>query len=357
MERSSRLFGMENPALSAEIEVLELGCDPRVRAAARQLVASKYSLDSLCWSESGRWIVNRTCHQLLNMAHSAVVPQGFVNAVLPFAGPAGDERPALVPVDAMIGESWRWRECAPGGRSEEDLEQYLLHPRRAFKDEEEASRITLIPELGVGYATEGKNRILFLRARAVDLMPSSVAIARYPAADRLLMIDHQCEGVARAFCVLDGRWIRPLPLPELSRSMLSAYGVPITSQWPGGWPSAELIVRTIKEAEQGAGVLLHPIDVQAIESPTIEEPPHLEPVATSLCAICAHRLLWGRILGMACVATLVAACARLLPATWSLTILSGITGMSLGAAAVLLGPLVKSGSSCDRSPPGRDAVD
>lgn len=348
---------MEKAAFAAELEVLELCCEPTVRAAARQLVASKYTLDSLCWSESGRWIVKGTCHQLLNMAQSAVVPQGFVNAVLPFAGPAGEERPALVPVDAVIGESWRWRECAPDGRSEEELEQFLLHPRRAFKGEEEASRITLIPELGVGYASEGKNRILFLRGRAVDLMPSSVAIATYPAADRLLMIYHQCEGLSRAFCVLDGRWVRPLPLPELSRLMLSAYGVTITSRWPGDWPSAELVVGTIKEAERGAGVLLQPIDLLEIESPDVEEPHHSEPVSTSLLAACAHRLLWGRLLGVAFVASLAAACACLLPATWSLTVLSGITGLYLGAAAVLLGPLVKFGSSCDRSPPGRDAVE
>jgi len=120
-------------------------------------------------------------------------------------------------VDAVIGESWRWRECTPGGRSEEELEQHLLHPQRAFKDEQESSRITLIPELGIGFASEGKNRILFLRDRGVDLMPSSVAIAPYPAADRLLMIYLQSEGWTGAVCVLDGRWVRPLALPELSR--------------------------------------------------------------------------------------------------------------------------------------------
>lgn len=346
---------MENTALPAALEVIKLECSPAVRAAAGQLVASKYTLDSLCRSESGRWLVNRTCPQLLNLAQSALVPSGFFHAVLPFAGPAGDEQPALVPVDAVIGESWRWRQCTPGGRSEEELEQLLLNPRKAFKDEEEASRITLIPELGVGFANEGKNRILFLRDRGVDLMPSSVAIACYPAADRLLMIYLHSEGWTGAVCVLDGRWVRRLILPELSRLVLSAYGVPIASHWPGDWPSAEKIAHAIKEAERGTGVQLRPIDLHELESPANETLAHPVPAATSLFAACAHLLLWRKLLGAACMSAFVAAGALLLPAPWSEVVVTGQACLVLGAAAMLLGPFVESESSGGWKVPRRDA--
>lgn len=325
----------------ADLTHVILDCPPELKSVVRQVVSCKDTLDDLCRTESGRWLVRRTCPQLLNLAQSALPPQGFVHAVFPFIEFSSEERPGLIDLQILIGEPWKWRTCRATGRTADELEAYLLDPLRARMNDEQASRTTLIAELGIAFASEGKNRVRFLRDRGVRAMPSSIALASYPAAHRLRVIRLAADGRNSTFCVLDDRWVRPLLLPELTQMVLSVYGVATERSWPAGWPGIEAVMASIEERTRDGALLLQPVDLHRLPIPATAGAPPAESSPTSLMATHSHRLRWNRILYAAAAVVSVAGCAPLLPEPWNRNLLWAAAGLLIGGGALLFAPLIK----------------
>ncbi|MCC8799089.1 hypothetical protein [Xanthomonas euvesicatoria] len=303
------------------------------------MVGVKRLLDDLCRSRRSSWIIEQICPDLLNAAHSALDGDGFLAAVVPFVGDEGAETPALVPVDSMIGESWKWRECTSSWRSADELESYLTAPERAFRSDPDASLSTYLDRLGLAVAFEGKNRVRFLHDRGVEYMPSAVALASYPAPERLKIFHVRTPRGNTAWCVLDDRWLEPLMLPAVSHAILDPYGVKTSYRWPSSWPA----IAAVEEAlERNTGVRPHdPVDLEQLRDWQTEMEKQGEWITSSVLALSIHRLRWRPVL-IGFISTLVAALiSDRMPGPYAAQVSWALSGAAMGFAVAWCAPLLR----------------
>lgn len=322
-----------------QLETVSSPASDRVVRGAQHVVEVKRLLDDLCGPSRSTWIVEQLGPHLFNTAQSALKGDAFLAAVVPFVGEKAAEVPALVPVRAMIGESWKWHEGTSSWRSADELEMYLTAPERAFRSDPDASLSTYVEALGLAVAFEGKNRVRFLRDRAVEHMPSAVAIAAYPAADRLKVLHVQTSRGKRSWCVLDDRWLEPLILPAVSHAILDPYGVTTLHRWPSVWPATEAVEEAL---EQAAGARPHqPVDLHRLQDRQTEMESQDEWVHTSAIRLDVYRLRWRPVLiGVACVLVAALVSAKL-PAPYAGPLSWGLFGSAVGFAVAWCAPLLR----------------
>lgn len=169
-------------------------------------------------------------------------PFGLLIKVLPILeDEGGSERAAWLPLNRVIGESWRW--TAPEPRpGREDLAAYLLSPERADRTDRDAALAWWVPQMGIGVMHEGKNRVRYLRqvCRA-EAIPASVTSLHLPSSDRLQLLEAEI-GAGRFYgLLLDGRWLTVLAHPDLSLPLLRAYGT-YPQPWPRRLPALEVLL-------------------------------------------------------------------------------------------------------------------
>ncbi|MEQ7884117.1 hypothetical protein ABQY09_02690 [Xanthomonas hortorum pv. hederae] len=306
---------------------------------ARHVVDVKRLLDDLCGPSRSSWIVEQLCPGLFNAAQSALDGDAFLAAVVPFVEEEAAEVPALVPVSAMIGESWKWHECTSSWRSADELEVYLTAPERAFRSDPDASLSTYVEALGLAVAFEGKNRVRFLRDRGVEHVPSAVAIAGYPAAERLKIVHVQTGRGKRAWCVLDDRWLEPLILPAVSHAILDPYGVRTLHRWPSDWPKAGAVEKAL---ERAAGGRPHqPVDLRQLLDRQAELESQDEWIHTSAIGLDVYRLRWRPVLMGVTGVLLATFASAVLPAPYAGPLSWGLSGAAVGFAVAWCAPLLR----------------
>jgi len=325
------------------LPAIPVTANDRLVRAARDVVRIKETLDDLCHSYYGSWIVQRLCPQLPNAAGSATVGSAFLAAVLPFVGDKAPEVPGLIDVSVVIGESWSWRAHSPGSQmGEEELQAFLTAPERAYRANKQASLTTYVAPLGLAVAYEGKNRVRFLRNRGVKQMPSAVAIADYPTSDRLRIYHVQTVQGKHAWCVLDDRWLEPLPLPEVTHRMLDPYGVD-TGRWPRDWPSVEQVLDAIAEAAKTA--FHEPVDLQRLREWKAKAE-DLEARSeswsnASIMALDVYRPRWRLVLGGLVGLLAASFVTQHLLAGWRDAASWGLTGLAVGLNVAWCAPLIQ----------------
>ncbi|TNL13948.1 hypothetical protein CYD30_01775 [Kosakonia cowanii] len=214
--------------------------------AVRNIVAAKDALDAALKSPASSVRVPPELH---NAASSAIDVSAFTSAVVPFLDLTHSlhARRARVPLDRLLGESWRWREPSSSSRSVTALADYLLEEDRSLPGERDQAVVFEIAPLGLWFAHEGKNRVHFLRSGGATEMPAMVTTVDYPAAERLALYRLVISGREELWCVLDGHRARRLVLPHLTRALLTAYGVAPASRWPQGLPSPHMIAEELQQ--------------------------------------------------------------------------------------------------------------
>lgn len=322
-----------------QLELVARPSSEQVLRGAEFVVTVKQTLDDLCGPGRSSWIVEQLCPHLFNAAQSALDGHAFLTAVIPFVGDEAPESPALVPVKLMIGESWKWHECTSTWRSADELGAYLTAPERAFRKDPDASLSTYVESLGLAVAFEGKNRVRFLRDRGVELVPSAVAVAAYPAAERLKILHVQTALGKRSWCVLDDRWLEPLTLPAVSHAILDPYGVKTLHHWPSGWPATEAVEDALKHA---ASARPHePVDLHKLRDRQAELAGREEWIHTSAIGLNVHVLRWRPVL-LGVLGVLGASfVAPNLPAQYAGQLSWGLSGASVGFAIALCVPLLR----------------
>lgn len=214
--------------------------------AARNIVATKDALDAALKSPAATILVPP---ELSNSAGAAICVSTFTRAIVPFLDLTHSlhSQRARVPLDRLLGESWRWREPATSTRSVTALADYLLQDERSLPGDRDQAVVFQIAPLGLWFAHEGKNRVHFLRSGGATEMPAMVTAVNYPAAERLALYRLAISGREELWCVLDGRWARRLLLPQLTQALLTAYGVAPTRAWPQDLPSPRMVAETLQE--------------------------------------------------------------------------------------------------------------
>jgi len=327
-------------ANSLQLEPVPQPASDRVLHGARRVVEVKRQLDDLCGTSRTSWIVEQLCPQLFNAAQSALDGDAFVAAVIPFIGPEAAEVPAFVPVASMIGESWKWHECTTSWRNAEELEAYLTAPERAYRTDPDASLSTYIVPLGLAVAFEGKNRVRFLRDRGVEHIPSVVALADYPAADRLEIFKVAGDQGQCTWCVLDGRWLKQLQLPAVSHMVLGPYGVPTRHCWPREWPAIGLVHEAVAEASSsylGDPVDLHKLRVRHQAASDMHE--WVNASVSGLSGV--YKMRWGLVLPGFALILAASFVTERLPGTWAIGSKWGLCGLVTGLLLAWGAPLIR----------------
>lgn len=228
------------------INTAAIYAERRLWEAARNIVSAKDALDAALNSPASSVLVPP---ELLNAASSAIDVSAFTGAVVPFLDLTHSlhSRRARVPLDRLLGESWRWREPSSSSRSVTALSDYLLEDDRSLPGDRDQAIVFEIAPLGLWFAHEGKNRVHFLRAGGATEMPAMVTTVDYPAAERLALYHLVISGREELWCVLDGRRARRLLLPHLTHALLMAYGVAPASRWPQDLPSPHMIAGVLQQ--------------------------------------------------------------------------------------------------------------
>ena len=209
-------------------------------------MAAKDALDAALKSPASTVLVPP---ELRNSASSAIDVSAFTRAVVPFLDLTHSlhSRRSRVPLDRLLGESWRWRAPSSSSRSVTALADYLLEDDRSLPGDRDQAIVFEIAPLGLWFAHEGKNRVHFLRSGGATEMPAMVTTVDYPVAERLALYHLMISGREELWCVLDGRRARRLLLPQLTHALLTAYGVAPASRWPQDLPSPHTVAEVLQE--------------------------------------------------------------------------------------------------------------
>lgn len=188
--------------------------------AVRNIVAAKDALEDAALKSPASSVL--VPPELRNAASSAIDVSAFTRAVVPFLDLTHSLHPrrARVPLDRLLGESWRWREPSSPSRSVTALADYLLDDDRSLPGDRDQAIVFEIAPLGLWFAHEGKNRVHFLRSGGATEMPAMVTTVDYPAAERLALYRLAISGREELWCVLDGCRARRLLLPQLTHALI-----------------------------------------------------------------------------------------------------------------------------------------
>lgn len=220
--------------------------------AVRNIVAAKDILDESLRTPAATDLVPP---ELANAAGSAIGVSAFTRAIVPFLDFRQSVRSqrARVPLDRLLGESWRWRQAYSSRLSATELADYLAQDERSAPGDRDQAIVFEIAPLGLWFAHEGKNRVHFLRSSGAVEMPAMVTTVDYPAAGRLALYRLAVAGREEMWCVLDGRLAKRLTLPKLTHTLLTAYGVTPASTWPDNLPSPHMITDALQQQERHSG--------------------------------------------------------------------------------------------------------
>ena len=173
----------------------------------------------------------------------------FARRVLPFLTiTSTTTRSGQVPLDRLLGESWRWRPDDVDPPKRTGLASYLLDPARALPGDRDHARVMSWPALGLHIAHEGKNRVAFLQSMGAEAMPAEVSEEHYPAPESLARYSMPDDPTGPIWVVCQDRLAQPLPLYRIARPILDAYGVAPLTKWPGHLPSPRLVRAAYREA-------------------------------------------------------------------------------------------------------------
>lgn len=244
MPSDTKITPMQKPdAASDELKMMR---------AVRNIVAAKTALDAALGTPAETVLV---LPELANAAGSAVDVSAFTRAIVPFLDlqqSLGSQR-ARVPLDRLLGESWRWRAAYTSKPSATELADYLMQDERSAPGDHDQAIVFEIAPLGLWFAHEGKNRVHFLRSGGAIEMPAMVNSVDYPACDRLAIYRLAITGREELWCVLDGRLAKRLLLPKLTQTLLRAYGVSPVSTWPHNLPPPHMIADALQQQERHVG--------------------------------------------------------------------------------------------------------
>jgi hypothetical protein len=182
----------------------------------------------------------------------ACPPVETLRAVLPFFDfGTRIERPprrARVPVNSVVGSSWRWHEGSLPYGARGSVESAIAY----FTDDAcaegsgKGAQVCLVKPLGIFYVNvEGKNRVAFLARQGIQMMPCELTERTYPSADRISLIAVR-EGLLVCWvCVLDSALAVLVPYPEFTVPILEAYGVRRV-KWHKDWPMQATVMNSFR---------------------------------------------------------------------------------------------------------------
>lgn len=186
----------------------------------------------------------------------------FFSKIFPFVSLPSDTAPVgvwQVPVERVIGRSWRWWPEHLSASSEEKLRTYLAAGNAA-----DGTCYYFISALGLLLAAQGQNRVNYCRQRDIPFITARVTELPYPPADRFKLY-HVSKGATRqSWVVLNDRYLQAVQWPRITLPALARYGVHSTS-WPLIFPATDLIFAELHNPQPVQEFIAPCIDLDALQ--------------------------------------------------------------------------------------------
>nr|CBX79945.1 hypothetical protein predicted by Glimmer/Critica [Erwinia amylovora ATCC BAA-2158] len=186
----------------------------------------------------------------------------FFSKILPFAAlPSENAPPGIwqVPVERVIGRSWRWWPEHLIGNSEEKLREHLAGDHAA-----DGTSYYFISSLALLLAVQGQSRVNYCRQRHIPFITARVTGLNYPPADRF-KIYHVTKGATRqSWVVLNDRYLQAVHWPRITLPVLTRYGVQ-SDRWPQKFPATDLIFAELHHPQAAQDFIAPCVDLQALQ--------------------------------------------------------------------------------------------
>lgn len=293
----------------------------------------------------GQWVPER----LRGEGSRAISGDAFARAVVPFLRHAapGQEHRGAVPVNTLLGCSWKKRTPPKTHAAAASLEAFFLNEDRSLRESEQSAQVDHYPALGLSIAHEGKNRVRFLRDRGVLAMPAAVRNMEYVSFDRITLHHAPCGGGDHElWAVLDGRYAQRMEYASLTMPLLRAAGLSAVTSWPEQLPA----IARVRELHQSRGCMsAEDVDLASLVAEMEREVAGRELVAASIIDLDDVRFDKRAVAILLGGLALVAGAAVLVDATWTPDALWGCVGALCAAGAIFNARLLKVPGTLARS--------
>lgn len=173
-------------------------------------------------------------------------PHEFLLRVLPFLDKCEAEKTTEelynIPTELCVGANLK-KYVKPVDQQETDrlvskVLQIAVRYQQGYRSHTETPDYVWLPELGLAYAHEGKNRVSLFRWANEPYIPTPVSIKHYPAPSRIRVYSRYKRGEKsmESVAVLDNTWASILGFPDITLDILGNYGVQHTLDWPDWLP-------------------------------------------------------------------------------------------------------------------------
>ena len=185
----------------------------------------------------------------------------FLESIIPFIPFAPDYEVLGVkniPIAHTLGRSWRWWPDHCCG-DEDRIIEHISSPENG-----KYAYYYLVKELGVIFASEGKNRVNFCRHHGIEKIPVKVIQFNYPPANSIKIYVINSHVGTETVAVLDGRYLQKISHISYALPLLNSYGVNVDTEWPINFPSIENIYEHAHCAKVDAMFKVRTIDLHKV---------------------------------------------------------------------------------------------
>lgn len=312
------------------------------REAAADIVKTQVAWNNLLWEGKASGLISP---HLIGYGR-AICGATLLDSVVPFLHRGAAEADELgqveVPLDVLLGDSWRWTTDCVDAADQDRLESWLSHPDRSDLGARDAAVYCVVPALGIYWAHEGKNRVQFLRDRGLSHVPANLSAYPYPAADRIKLFKQRVLGRDELWAVLDSRWVQPILISRLGTPVLREYGVPAASRWPVNWPDARAVSEQMyRDVDPNATRPFNCVDLHPLEARRREKERGYEQIEASIIELDGFRFKIGPLVALAIICVVLSIAGAAVGSATGGT----ISGFGFGALCTLFGlmalPLVR----------------
>ncbi|MDM5065571.1 MULTISPECIES: hypothetical protein [Aeromonas] len=187
----------------------------------------------------------------------------FLESIIPFI-PFSPDCEVLgvknIPIAHTLGRSWRWWPDHCCG-DEDKIIEHISSPENA-----QYAYYYLVKELGVIFASEGKNRVNFCRHHGIEKIPVKLIQFNYPPAHSIKIYTIKSHVGTETVAVLDGRYLQKISHISYALPLLNSYGINVDTEWPISFPSIESIYEHAYCAKVDSVFNVRTIDLDIIKA-------------------------------------------------------------------------------------------
>lgn len=196
--------------------------------------------------------------------------EDFFTNIMPFLPRDCSSQKATVmavPVAHTMGCSWRLWPAQDISMAEKESVIAYINSESGIQD----TSYFYVPDLGLFFAGEGKNRVNFCRFHNIEHIPAQVYVKQYPAAEKIKVYVLGVAGGRDVWAVFDNWYVQKVSHYALALPLLRAYGVAVSHEWPKDLPALYVLLQNECYCSREGIFRRKVIDIRAVKTALAEQ--------------------------------------------------------------------------------------